>query len=75
MRKVLTISITPEVEKEIRDNSKKRGFNSISSYFKYLISLDEDLISKEELICDAKDSIEEYKKGDSIRANSIKDLL
>jgi hypothetical protein len=33
------------------------------------------MISEEELIRDAKDSIEEYKKGDSVRADSIRDLI
>lgn len=75
MRKTLTISLTSELEKEIREKTKKRGFDSLSSYFKYLISLDDDLISAEDLLDDVKKSIEEYKKGDSIRANSIKDLL
>jgi len=75
MRKILTISVSSEIEKEVKENTKKRGFDSVSSYFKYLISLDEDLISKEDLICDAKESIEEYKNGNSVRASSIKDLL
>lgn len=75
MKKFLPISLTSELEKEIKEKAKKRGFDSVSSYFKYLISLDEGLVSKEDLIADAKESIEEYEKGDSIRAKSIKDLL
>jgi Arc/MetJ-type ribon-helix-helix transcriptional regulator len=75
MRKIITISLDEEEEKRMRETVKKKGFPSVSSYFKHLIAIEEDMISEEELIRDVKGSIEEYKKGDSVRADSIKDLI
>jgi len=75
MRKVVTISLSEEEEKSVRESVKRKGFSSVSSYFKYLIATEEGMISEEELIQDAKDSIEGYKKGDSVRADPIKDLI
>jgi len=75
MRKIITISLNEEEEKKVRESIKKKGFSSMSSYFKHLIATEEDMISEEELLQDAKDSIEEYKKGGSIRADSMRDLI
>jgi len=75
MRKVITISLSDEEEKRVKESVKRKGFSLASSYFKYLIATEEGMISEEELILDVKDSIDEYKKGDFVRADSIKDLI
>ena len=75
MRKVLSISITDTLEKEIKKRTKKRGFNSVSDYIKSLLVVDEDLISEEELLEDIKSGQEDYKKGRVIKAKSIADLF
>ncbi|MCF7906608.1 hypothetical protein K9L04_01585 [Patescibacteria group bacterium] len=75
MRKVLSISLPSETLEDIKKKSKKRNFDSISSYIKYLFSLDNDLISEDELLDTIKSSREEYKKGESISANSLSELL
>lgn len=75
MRKVLSISLPSETLEDIKKKSKKRNFDSISSYVKYLFSLDNDLISEDELLKTIKSSREEYKKGESISANSLSELL
>lgn len=75
MRKVLSISITDTLEKEIKRKTKKRGFNSVSDYIKSLLAIDDDLISEEELLEDIRVGQEDYKKGRIIRAKSIADLI
>lgn len=75
MRKVLSISISDELEKEIKQRTKERGFNSVSDYIKSLLVVDEDLISEEELLEDIRSGQEDYKKGKVIKAKSIADLI
>jgi Arc/MetJ-type ribon-helix-helix transcriptional regulator len=40
MRKIITISLNEEEEKSLREAVKKKGFPSISSYFKHLIAIE-----------------------------------
>lgn len=75
MRKVLSISITDVLEKEIKKRTKQRGFNSVSDYIKSLLVVDEDLISEEELVERSERAREEYKKGKLIKAKSLTDLV
>ncbi|MFA5208025.1 MAG: hypothetical protein WC428_05200 [Candidatus Paceibacterota bacterium] len=75
MRKVLSISITDTLEKEIKRKTKLRGFDSVSDYIKSLLAIDDDLISEEELLEDIRVGQEDYKKGRIIRAKSIADLI
>jgi Arc/MetJ-type ribon-helix-helix transcriptional regulator len=75
MRKVLSISITSVLERDIKLKTKKRGFASVSDYIKSLVVSDDDLISEEELLEDIRRGREEYKKGKVIKAKSITDLV
>jgi len=75
MRKVLSISVTDVLERDIKQKTKKRGFDSVSDYIKNLVVADEDLISEEELLEDIRRGEEDYKKGKVIRADSIADLV
>jgi len=74
MRKVLSISLTSEAEKEIKSKTKKKGFDSVSSYVKYLISIDDELTSEEDLLKKVEKAEKEYKKGKFIKANSMAEL-
>lgn len=74
MRKVLSISLTPETEKAIKNKTKKKGFDSVSSYIKYLISIDEELTSEEDLLKKVEKAEKEYKKGKFIKADSMTEL-
>jgi Arc/MetJ-type ribon-helix-helix transcriptional regulator len=74
MRKVLSVSLSSDLEKKIKSKTKKKGFDSVSSYIKYLISIDNDLISEEELLEEVKRAEKEYEKGDFIKAKSMADL-
>ncbi len=75
MRKILSLSFQPEILKKIKENTKKYGFKSISSYFKYLISMDDDLITEDEILEGAKEAKRDYKNGKLLEANSLDDLL
>jgi len=55
--------------------SKKRGFNTVSGYVKYLIELDQDLISETELLGSIHEARKDYKEGKAIKIESIKSLL
>lgn len=75
MRKVLSISTTEIMEKKVKQNAKKNGFSNISAYVNYLFSMNDDMISEEELLNDIKSAQDDYKKGKFIKAKSIADLV
>lgn len=75
MRQVLSLSLPLETTKQIKMRTKIKGFRSVSSYIKYLTTLDDDLISEEELLQSIKEARLEHKNGQSIKANSLADLL
>lgn len=75
MRQVLSLSLPLDITQQIRMRVKERNFDSISSYVKYLINLDSDLISEWELIRTIKKARLEYQKGQIVKAKSLADLL
>ena len=75
MRQVLSLSLPEQITKEIKDSSKRRGFSSVSGYVKYLFELDKDLISEKELLSSVKEARAEYKRGKTVKAKSLADLV
>ncbi|MFH1631810.1 MAG: hypothetical protein ABIA47_02160 [bacterium] len=75
MRQVLSLSLPQEMAKKISQQAKRRGHASVSGYVQYLFSLDENLISAEELFKAADEARKEYKAGNTARAKSIADLV
>lgn len=75
MRKVLSVSVTDVLEKEIKKKTKKRGFDSVSDYIKSLVIADDNLISEEELLEDIRKGEEDYKKGDVVRGKRLSDFI
>lgn len=75
MRQILSLSLPQEETRELKKNAKERGFNSVSAYVKYLFELDKDLISEKELLKSIKESREEYRKGETTKAESLIELL
>ncbi|MEA3272798.1 MAG: hypothetical protein U9P90_03995 [Patescibacteria group bacterium] len=76
MRQILSLSLPQKEVKNIKTLSKKRGFNSVSAYLRYLFELDKsDLISEEELLKDIEDARKEYKAGKAVKFNSLAELL
>ncbi len=77
MRQVLSVSLPEKTIQTVKEKTKTRGFGNVSNYIKHLIKLDEedDWISEEELLKIVEESRKEYKKGKTIKANSMADLL
>ncbi len=75
MRQVLSLSFPEKTTKEVKGLAKRRGFASLSSYIKYLIELDKDLISETELLGSIKEARKEYREGKSVKAKSIAELV
>lgn len=75
MRQVLSLSLPATDVQHIKSLAKKRGFESLSTYVKYLFKADEDLISESDLLTAWQEARKEYRAGKSIQANSIADLI
>ncbi len=75
MREVLTLSLPPKTTQQIKKKAKNKGFGSVSGYIKYLIKMDDDVISADELLEMSKQAKEDYKNGKTIKAKSLMDLL
>lgn len=75
MRQILSISLTKKTAREIKEIAGKRGFASVSAYIKYLINLDEDLISEGDLLSSIKQARKEYKEGEALTAKSMSDFV
>lgn len=75
MRQVVTLSLSPKETHLIKTMTKKQGFDSVSSYVKYLLRADQDCISDKVLFKTIRDARKEYQAGKSIRAASIADLI
>jgi Arc/MetJ-type ribon-helix-helix transcriptional regulator len=75
MRQILSLSLPEQTTKELKKIAKQRGFDSVSSYVKYLFYLDKDLISETELLSSIKSARKEYKEGKIIKAKSLAELV
>lgn len=77
MRQLLTLSLPAKTKKLVQKRAKKRGFDSVSKYLRFLIDEDNDndVISSEQLLKDIEKAKKENKKGEYIEAKSVKDLL
>ena len=75
MREILSLSFPPSDIRKVKTLTKKRGYDSVIAYVNHLLREDADLISETELLKTVQESRREYKKGKSIKAKSIADLL
>lgn len=75
MRQVLCLSIPPADVRQLKKIAKKRGHSSLSSYIKFLVEEDKDLITEAELLQTVRSARKEYQAGKSIKAKSLADLL
>ncbi|NCS99992.1 hypothetical protein CO116_01605 [Candidatus Falkowbacteria bacterium CG_4_9_14_3_um_filter_38_19] len=76
MRQIISISLPEDIIKKLKNRIKHSGFASISEYFKYLFEADNNnTISDKELMAAIIESRKEYKKGKTIKADSLADLL
>ncbi|MEA3398484.1 MAG: hypothetical protein U9R06_01940 [Patescibacteria group bacterium] len=75
MREILTLSLPAQAKNLIKKRAKNKGFASVSGYIKYLIKLDDDLISEEELMNSVREARRGYKQGNLKQLKSLKDLV
>ncbi|MEK7643688.1 MAG: hypothetical protein AAB390_00070 [Patescibacteria group bacterium] len=75
MRHVLSLSLPGSDVRELKSLSKKRGFNSVSSYVKHLVKEDSTLISEADLLKSVRASRKEYRADKSVKAKSLADLV
>ncbi len=74
MRSVLSISL-PECKKQYIKERAKKANKSISSYILYIIDIEEQLISENELVKMSKKSEKDYKTGKTTRLDSLANLM
>ncbi len=75
MRNIVSISLQNRQLNKIKESAKKRGFGTVSSYIKFLVEEDSDLISAKDLRKIADKAQQDYNAGRVIKAKSINDLL
>ena len=75
MREVLTLSLPKQAIRIIKKTVKQRGFPTASSYIKYLLAMDSELISEEDLAKDIAKSRQDYRKGKVYKLKSLADLI
>ena len=75
MRQILNLSIPQNMVSIVKDRAKKHGFESVSEYIRFLLNLDTDLISPQELLAISKRADREYRTGKIKKINSLAELL
>lgn len=76
MRTTISITATPREVEKTKKLAKKRGFPTVSGYFRFLLAQDDvDLISEVELIRRSEEADRLYKGGKLIAAKSLSELL
>ncbi|MCK4553901.1 hypothetical protein KAU19_02980 [Candidatus Parcubacteria bacterium] len=75
MRQVLSVSLPGQTIQLIKKRVKKQKFDSVSSYIKHLLEIDQNLISEDELLRSVKQARLEYRQGKTIKAKSMADFL
>lgn len=75
MREILSLSLPKMTVAEVKRRAKKRGFKSASEYVRYLVDLDEGLISPEQLLVMSKRADKEYRAGKLKEYKSLSKIL
>ncbi len=76
MRSILTVSLTTKEVQAIKQKTKKRGFETVSSYLRFLVDEDDGtLISEAELLRRATKAEKDYATGKLTAYTSLKEVL
>ncbi|MEA2064845.1 MAG: hypothetical protein U9O66_00930 [Patescibacteria group bacterium] len=75
MRQILSVSLPSQTIQFIKKRVKQQKFDSVSGYIKYLLELDNNLISEKELLKSIKEARQDYRKGKLKILKSLKDLM
>jgi Arc/MetJ-type ribon-helix-helix transcriptional regulator len=74
MRKIVSVSMPEDLEKNSKIDAKKRGFDSMSSYINHLLLAAREAIFEDELIKRSKRAKKDHKRGGLIKAKSLAEL-
>lgn len=74
MRSILTLSLPAGEVPLLKKRAKSRGFASLSEYIRFLIGIDEDLISQEEILAAAGRAEKDYQAGRLKRIASLAEI-
>ena len=75
MRQGITLSLSPQEAQFVKTKTRQQGFDSVSSYIKYLLHAEQNTVSEKELLKTVHAARREYKKGKATTAQSLADLL
>ena len=75
MRTVLNLSLPPKTAQVIKRQAKKRGFTTTSEYLRFLLSLDTELISADELLRMSRQADRDYRAGKLKKFSSLAKFL
>ena len=75
MRKILSLSLDNQAITKAKKQSARFGFNNVSQYVRHLINAQDELTSEEAILLAAKAARREYQTGQTIKADSLADLL
>ncbi len=76
MRTTISIAVTPREVEKTKKLAKKRGFPTVSGYFRFLLAQDDvDLISEAELVQRSAEADRLHQRGKLIAAKSMSALL
>ena len=75
MRSVLTISLPQRQAQKVKQQARRRGFETLSHYFRFLVESDQDLISEAELLKISKEAEADYRAGKLKHYRSIDEVL
>ena len=74
MRSILSVSLPADKKKEIEERAKKAN-KSTSSYIMYVVELEKQLISEDELVKMSKKAEKDYKSGKTKKLKNLADLM
>jgi hypothetical protein len=74
MRSVLSVSLPEDKKKEIEERAKKAN-KSTSAYIIYVVELEKQLISEDELVKMSKKAEKDYKAGKTKKLKNLADLM
>jgi hypothetical protein len=74
MRAILSVSLPADKKKEI-ENRAKKAQKSTSAYIMYVVELEKQLISEDELVQMAAKAEKDYKSGKTKKLKNLADLI
>lgn len=75
MRAIITISLPQQSSQLLKKRIKRRNFKGVSEYFRFLLDLDDDLITQDQVREYARQADRDYNKGILKRRSSLRELL